>query len=70
MLWEIWTLNLLYALHSRKETQTEHSIWLKMIEFFINTLYISHCRVFNHMQQDFHMHSQFMYVKNLQWSNF
>ena len=40
------------------------------MEYFINTLYISHGRIFNHMQQDFHMHSQFMYVKNLQWSDF
>ena len=69
MLWEIWMLNLLYALHSRKENPNA-TLWLETMEYFINTLYISHCRIFNHMQQDFHMHSQFMYGKNLQWSDF
>ena len=40
---------LLYTLHSRKETQTEHFDSKLWPEYFINTLYISHCRVFNHI---------------------
>jgi len=33
------------------------SVKAKLCSTLINTLYIPRCRVFDHMQQDFHMHS-------------
>ena len=31
------------------------------VNAWVNTLYIPHCRVFNHLQWDFHMHAFLVY---------
>jgi len=58
----------LFILEKKLKLNTQWLNQSKTIKFLINTLYIPHCSVFNQMQQDFHMHSQ--YVKNSQEYDF